>query len=603
MAYLVLPGTLDPHDRLVAAHRIVDRARHGGPGETEEVYARMRDRVLQRAVRHPERPRRLAIGGAARLGPWLRARPAAPGADDLAFTAALAALSPQARAAYALRHLEGLPEDAVRERLAALGAADPATALSEAAAVDGRVPPETRDRLLARPALDPTVARLHARLHGRPGRRARIVAAIAALAAAGTAVALSGGLDGVGVSGLAFNAAERTDRVTTVPAGAWRRTTSLDLDAWSARGDLAGDRGLAREALRAWNGGVEAAASGGVGTAPPARAPQLLYAGRIGDRRIVLLHDADRVARYTAGPGGRTLEVFPEGRALPGGASPLKLAAGRYLLPPWVTGFRVARLGGRARWKEVPISDGVTGPVPAAPASGPGGCWRGPVFELRQPEIAHGRPYTMADLGGLHSANLLYQPPPPAQVRRLGPHQVDAAPEAAPEGFVLWGRLGCAPSAPAAPDLRGRGDVESATAWEFWRGDLPDEGGKGRWVCTRYAYGGGRSTTHATLLDGRGRALATGRRDDTWDCSRLRRDVASGAWWRSPKGRWHYLAAASRRVTVLTADGPFEGRPSVRDGLLQARGPVAGQAPDGKVALSAADHERRPVPVFQADPG
>ncbi|MFI6522735.1 hypothetical protein ACIBF1_44780 [Spirillospora sp. NPDC050679] len=602
MAYLVLPGTLDPHDRLVAAHRIVDRSRHGGPGEAEEVYARLRDQVLRRAVRHPERPRRLAAGGASRLGPWLRARPAAPGADDLALTAALAALSPQARAAYALRHLEGLPEGAVRERLAALDAADPDASLREAASVDERVPPETRDQLLARPTLDPTVARLHVRLNGRaghPGRRAGAVAAIVALAVAGGAVVLTGGLGEARVPGAA------ADRVTTTPAGAWRRTTSLDLDAWPARGGLAGDRDLAREALRAWNGDVEATASGGAGTAPPVRDPQLLYAGRLGDHRIVLLHDTDRVARYTAGSGDRTLEVFPEGRALPGGASPLKLAAGRYLLPPWVTGFRVARLGGRARWKDVPVRGGVTDPVPAAPDAGSraGGCWRGPVFELRQPEIAHGRPYTMADLGGLQSANLLYQPPPPARVRRLGPHQIDSAPEAEPEGFGLWGRLGCAPSAPTALDRRGRGDVESATAWEFWRGDLPDQGGRGRWVCTRYAYGGGRSTTYTTLLDGRGRALATGRRDDTWDCSRLQRDVASGTWWRSPKGRWHYLAAASRRVTVLTADGPFEGRPSVRGGLLQARGPAVGQAPDGKVALSAADHEQRPVPVFQADPG
>ncbi|WP_067488322.1 hypothetical protein [Actinomadura hibisca] len=602
MAYLVLPGTLDEHERLVAAHWIVDRSRRGGSGETEEVYARLSDRVLHQAAHHPDRPRRRLTGGSTRLGPWLRVRPAAPSGDDLALTSALAALPPQARAAYVLRHLEELPEETVHERLAALGVADPDAALREAAAVDERVPPEIRDQVLARPTLDPTVVRLHARLHGRPGysgRRAAAVATVAALVAAGGAVILTGGLGEAHVSGFADRSVGRADRVTATPAGAWRRTTRLDLDTWPARGDLAGDGDFTGEALRAWNGDVKAAASGGVSTAPPARDPQLLYAGRLGNRRIALLHDADRVARYTVSGENRTLEIFPEGRTLPGGASPLKLAAGRYLLPPWVTGLRASYLGGAARWRNVPVRGGVTGPVRAAS----GGCWRGPVFELRQPEIAHGRPYTMADLGGLQSANLMYQPPPPAPVRRLGPHQIDAAPDAEPDGFTLWGRLGCAPSAPTSLDRTGRGDVESATAWEFWRGDLPDKGGRGRWICTRYAYGGGRSVTYTTLLDGRGQALLTGRRDDTWDCSRLQRDVASGTWWRSPKGRWHYLAAASRRVTVLTADGPFVRRPTVRGGLLTVAGPVAEHAPDGRVTLAAADHQRRAMPVFQADPG
>ncbi|MDL4774635.1 MULTISPECIES: hypothetical protein [Thermomonosporaceae] len=608
MAFLVLPGELEQHDRLVAAHWIVNhsRPRDGRPGEIDEVYARLRDRVLRAAMRPQGR-------AGVRLGPWLRARPAAASERDAALAGALARLTPQARAAYVLRHLEELPGTSVRGRLEALGVADPDAALRDAALLDLEIPPLTPDELPGRPALDPTIASLYGRRRrfARPRRPVFVAGAVAVVLAAGGTVLLDGGLGSARTSG---PAARRPDRVTRTGPGEWHRTTRLDLDAWPARGDLANDAGLVAEALAAWNGtggtggtGVSREARGGADAGPPDRDPQLLYAGTIGSSRVALLHDAQRVARYTAAPGGRRIEIFPEGRLLPGGAGPLKVAPARYLVPPWVTGFRAAALGAeRARWRRVPLTDGLTGEVAAAAR---GGCWRGPVFELRQPEIAHGRPYTMADLGDLQSANLLFQPPPPAPVRRLGPHQIDSAPEAAPAGFALWGRLGCTPAAPAGhaapagPASRsagGRGDVESATAWEFWSGALPDRGGPGRWVCTRYAFGDGGSATYALLLDTRGAVLA-GRHADTWDCSRLQRDIAAGAWWRSPNGRWHYLAAASRRVAALTARGPF-ARPAVRGGLLIARGPAGDRPPAGRVTLLARNDHRRAMPLFQEAP-
>ncbi|MCP2336397.1 hypothetical protein [Actinomadura rupiterrae] len=295
-------------------------------------------------------------------------------------------------------------------------------------------------------------------------------------------------------------------------------------------------------------------------------------------------------------PGqGRLLGASqPDGSAVQ--ASPLKILPGRYLLPPWVSGVRATDLAsGGAAWTPVPVHDGLTGPVPQP---GHGGCWRGPVLELSQPQVPNGRPYTVADLGELVSANLLYEPPPPAPVL---PHQVGGGPDALPAGFALWHRLGCGDAGPDALDRHGRGDVESATAWDFWTGPLPDGAGPGHWVCARYAYTGGRSATYVALLDGRD-SRVSGHRLDAADCSPAQRDLAGATWWRSPKGRWYYLAAASRRVTVLAADGPFE-HTTARDDFLAGRGPVAASPPSGRIVVNARGTDQAPVPVYRRDAG
>lgn len=41
---------------------------------------------------------------------------------------------------------------------------------------------------------------------------------------------------------------------------------------------------------------------------------------------------------------------------------------------------------------------------------------------------------------------------------------------------------------------------------------------------------------------------------NTWDCSRLGRDVAAGAWWKAPSGKRYYIVAGSRRVIRITLD-------------------------------------------------
>ncbi|WP_327085062.1 hypothetical protein OIE66_22125 [Nonomuraea sp. NBC_01738] len=57
------------------------------------------------------------------------------------------------------------------------------------------------------------------------------------------------------------------------------------------------------------------------------------------------------------------------------------------------------------------------------------------------------------------------------------------------------------------------------------------------------------------LLDSRGAATRTRTVSGGWDCSRLRRDVAAGAWWKAPSGKRYYVAAGSRRVVRLTVSG------------------------------------------------
>ncbi|MEV5576150.1 hypothetical protein AB0L06_39480 [Spirillospora sp. NPDC052269] len=599
IAYLILPERLEQHDRVVLAHWIVGRARRRRDrrGDAEVIYAGLRRRVLRAALRSAARveqrgPRAERIRSAA----WLRIQPFADG--DPEPLALVAGLPPRGRAAYALLCLEELPEDEAREELAALGVPGPDGALAEAAAVPPLGEAEIR-------ALDPTVVRLHGRRMFRPlagagrSRRRRGVRVVLGVTLAAVPVAtvaafaLAGGrfpIAGVRLAGDP-SAEPPGGRVVAAPADLWRRSARLDLTVWPARGDLVRDRAFVSQAVRAWEARTPRAASGAGG-------PQLLFAGTTGTRRVVLLRDGATIARFT----GDRLEVFPVGRSQQDGASPLKVAPGRYLLPPWVTGVRAADLAsggtrGAAAWTTVPVLDGLTGDVPQQ-AAGRGGCWRGPVLELSQPQVPDGRPYTVADLGGLVSADLLYQPAPPGPA---WPHPVGGGPDALPAGFALWRRLGCGAAGPAALDRRGRGDVESATAREFWTGALPDGAGPGHWMCARYAYSGGRSATYAVLTDDKG-VHVTGRRLDTPDCSSAGGDLASAGWWRSPKGRWYYLAAASRRVTALSAEGPFQPATTTGD-FLAGRGPVAPVPPSGRIAVTARDFTKAPVQVYRRPGG
>src|SRR5688500_14911506 len=111
LSYLILPGEGSREFRLALARRIVDRNLPRRPvgGKT---FAEARERVLRQSMRPPRRLR-------FRMIPWLRGLPpTVPG------NAALAALPPEARAAYVLRRVTGLRHYLVRDLLVDLGVQD-----------------------------------------------------------------------------------------------------------------------------------------------------------------------------------------------------------------------------------------------------------------------------------------------------------------------------------------------------------------------------------------------------------------------------------------------------------------------------------------------
>ncbi|GAA0430758.1 hypothetical protein Acor_05190 [Acrocarpospora corrugata] len=562
LAYLTLPPD-GGERRLLLAHQLAARALLRRPDDLPAA----RLLVLTRALRHRFRP---WLGVARRL----EVVPAVVRSDEHAFTTALESLPAPARAAYAMTRLEGLPPEETRRILGQAAVQEPSIALALVDALEDEHGPAGPHR----PAADPTLARVYGRAVPR------WLTALGTVAVLLAAASIPYWLD----SGAPAKSATATLTLRRVPAGTWTTTTTLDVRAWHPRGALIDDRRLTTRALRAWQGSVRPEALYGISPAPPTSDPQLLYADLVDGGTIVLMRDPGRIARYAESRGVASLEIFPEPRAKPDGSSPLKLSGSRYLLPPWVEEISTAvlsRLG--AQWKAIAVSDGVTAPIPPVQT---GACWRGPVLRLRAPKVAHGLPYTMIDFGRLALANVYHQPPPPAEIDRYGPPEIDTSLPA----FTAWAYLGC--SLPFPPT-----EVQAATAWEFWSGPLPEQA-TGRWLCTRFTNTDGTNTTRATLLanaEGRTTVLPTGERTNTWDCSRLERDITSGTWWKAPSGRWYYLAAGSRQITQLSIAGL-----GVTDSTLPATfaalpGPLGGTTPRSEITLKATTSEGTIPPVFQ----
>lgn len=590
VSFLALSGRRPAHGLIEQAHRLVTGALPRGRRQPRpHEYARVRRRVLRRSLFprgwHP----RGAVG--------LRVSPLEGVGGEVRALEGLEDLDGPSRAAYALVRVEGLSPDEARDLLSSVGVREAAGAVERALAApeDHRLP-------------DPTVVRVGGRGALVDRRALAVVAGAAGLAL--LSVSLTSAEPGAELTG----SVPRTAPVALAAApaeGAWRESFRLDLTAWHPRGEAVGDDRLVGRALAAWTAradadgtapgsagaanaaeprsGARSAPGGGAREAVAApRAPRLLFAGEVAERDVVLLHDGPWLARYTADGGDESVEVTAEPGSGVAYWPALRLAdtdaGAHYLLPPWVTEAATAPLGEEgATWSAVPHRDGVAGPVPAE-----GVCGVGPALRLRAPEVAHGQPYTALDLGGAGTAHLGYMPPPPAEIRRLGPHEVlDPA-----HGFALWGLMACAGAPPAAP-------VATATAWEFARQELPG-GGEGRWVCVRYGTqdGGGlaRAVLAATTGEGTDTVVA-GEREGGWDCSNLNRQVVAGTWWQDADERWHYLAAASREATSLTVRGGAEG--AAQDGgPVAVEGPRGGQAPADPVQVSARDARGDAMTVF-----
>lgn len=117
LAYTILCPSLGRHRRALIARVAVDRALAVRGESATATYADLRERVVRRTLATGRRRTATAprVAGRRRV-PHNRAEP------DLAW------LLPAARAAYALRHLEGLGREETFALLAAAGVGDPATA-------------------------------------------------------------------------------------------------------------------------------------------------------------------------------------------------------------------------------------------------------------------------------------------------------------------------------------------------------------------------------------------------------------------------------------------------------------------------------------------
>ncbi len=116
LAYTILCPSLGKHRRTLIARVAVDRAFTAGETSTGASYPDLRERVVRRTLATGRQRAATTTRVAGRRRTTGRAEP------DLAW------LLPAARAAYALRHIEGMDTAETHALLAAAGVGDPATA-------------------------------------------------------------------------------------------------------------------------------------------------------------------------------------------------------------------------------------------------------------------------------------------------------------------------------------------------------------------------------------------------------------------------------------------------------------------------------------------
>ncbi|MEW1644047.1 hypothetical protein [Streptomyces sp. NPDC091219] len=583
LAHLVLPASLGRHQRVLVAHSLVQRALRrartartapavpaprGESRGADTVERRLLVAVLRAALTYGRRPRMWPEGwvhpGALRprlpLVWGLRLFPRSGGVDELALAQRLSAAPAAARAAFLLRTVHGLPDDTVRALLVAADAPDVSAALRTAGVLEeeSRRSPAA---LLASDEFDACALQAGPTDLLRRTRRARLVLGAAALGLV-TVVTLA-----VADDGTTHRAAPQVPTARSIPstadlvrtaAGTWDNTSRVDFTAWPARGSRAHDQSLLDRALSAWTHPRSRIGLAPATTAtPPSTAPQLLYAGDVGGRAVVLLYDGQRLARYSesrSGAGDAELSVARADDADVTTAAAVTLtpagATARYLLAPWVAEAQTRDLlhpDVLARALHV-SKDGVTDPVPTMPASG--GCDSRPVLQLRSSQrIAEHHAFLLAPLGDLSPVHLTYTPlpghgTPPARAPREA---------TGPQALLAWAHQAC-----TLPSLRDTG-VRAVNNWDFAEQDLPDGGGHAVWTCARADTWRGSGDVTVSFRTSRyapaepARTVARARA--TAACSRFGQHVVAASGWRSPDGHWYALAAGSRAVTRLSVGG------------------------------------------------
>lgn len=565
LAYLVLPPGLGRGRRVLTAHALTQRALPRGKTATPAIpaqsagpggdpgYAFVRQQVLRAALEAGLPLRRRGWPKRAQLPPllpqvWgLRLFPRSGGADELALDQQLSALPAPARAAYALRGLEQLPDGEVRRVLAAAGVADVDAALREADGVPARY------GLLTSPEFDP--CSLQARPTDLMRRRQHTKAALAAAAAVavcGALVALPGGgwgPDGAAAPVYAQNPAAEAaldpGRLVRVSPVAWKTASRTDFSVWPARGDLTGDTELLRRALAVWarpGETVRVSATPGTPTGGPAGPPQLLYAGTVDNARVVILHDGLRIARYAEPRDGTTGAALDFARA--DGASGAEADAVvlgradgnvRYLTAPWVTGTaRRDLMKPAADASELTRTDGVTSPM-ASPATKTGACTSWNALQVTDDTGTH----VLSDLGELVPARLTVGHP--GKEREVS----------GPEALRAWAPYACSLGA-----VRSQG-VRSVNAWAYAEQRLPDGSGSADWVCTRaetWRGGGARVLAQFHTPGGTYGAVAA-KAEDVPACGPRDPQVLAGVLWKAQRGTWYLLAAGGKDTASIRTTG------------------------------------------------
>ncbi|MFD3726089.1 hypothetical protein [Streptomyces sp. NPDC058671] len=574
----------------------------GGRGGERAAYSWLRETVVRAALRPP---RRFAPAVRLPLVLGLRLFPRAGGSDELALDRALAGAVPGTRAALALRTLERLPEEAVGPLLARAGLAEPDVALRAAellAATSGA----DIATLLGSAEFDPCTVHTRPTDLLRRHRRERLAALAGAVllvtTAAVTTVELRSGNEPGGratgsvtaLSAAALARALDPAALVRAPAERWADISRVDFTAWPARGTRTGDTALLRRALDAWSRGGDAevrlSATPGTPTSPPAEPPRLLYAGTVDGTVVVLLHDGRRLARYAASVDGRGPAVLDLARVddadvTTAAAVVLTRTPGqaRYLLAPWIAEAAVRDLrtpGSAARPLEV-TPEGLTA---AVPYEGAGGCAGVTALQLTSSaRIVEDHAFLLADLGELTPVHLTWTPGPGTGAPARAPREATGE-----RGLAAW-----APAACWLAALHGTG-VRSVNRWEYAEQPLPERAGRALWVCSRVDTWEGSGRISVSLTAPADRAGTEPRTvtelPDTAACSRFGQHVLAGAYRTAPSGTRYFLAAGSRRLTGVTADGAVTARtrgPVLSTAADAADGPVrlTGSLPDGSAIL------------------
>ncbi|MFE9792488.1 hypothetical protein ACFYRL_12175 [Streptomyces goshikiensis] len=330
--------------------------------------------------------------------------------------------------------------------------------------------------------------------------------------------------------------------------------------------------------VAAVGGGVVVRAAPGVDTDPPLRAPQLLYAGDSDGRAVVLLLDGDRVVRYAeavTGRGARELDFARTDEAGVTTAAALTLVRSpdggraRYLLAPWIAaaGTRDLLRAGEDAKPLALAADGVTAPVEVPRSAGACAAW--PALEVTSSaRIVEKHSFVLADLGTLTPVHLTYTPLPdgPGAAAARQPREATGA-----AARAAWAATAC-----RLPEMRGMrdGGVRAVNIWEFASSELPDGGGRAVWSCTRTSSWAGPGDVLVRLSPAAGPPQDVARAPDTAACGRFGQHLLAGTRWRSPAGRWYLLAAGSREVTGITANGAVRAEARGRT-LAAPAGPEA----------------------------